>query len=266
MTQGIIWAAYGTTFTFLMTAAGSAFVFFFRRQISELLQKVLLGFAAGVMIAASVWCLLQHAIERVESSGAFGWIILTAGFLLGVAFLIYFDSRLGHLHSPEKKNRGLLFSGKRPTLLFTAITLHNIPEGMAIGLAFALAAQSGGDPALFTSAVALCLSIGIHDVPEGAIISFLLRQEGIPASRSFFYGSLTGIVQPLFGTLVAFLVGSMQALMPWMLSFAAGAMLYVVMAELIPETQKNERSRAGTLGVLGGFLLMTVLHMVSHVD
>lgn len=259
MGKTILWAAGGTGFTFLMTSLGAALVFFFRRKVNEKAQKILLGFAAGVMIAASVWSLLIPAIEEAEAAGNIGWIPAAGGFLLGILFLMLLDSLMPHLHLDVKQPEGLPSSLKRTTLLMLAVTLHNIPEGMAVGLSFALASQHGGDSAMYTSAVALAIGMGIQNFPEGAAIALPLRQEGLSRGKSFLYGSLSGIVEPIFGVLVVLVAGSVQPLMPWLLSFAAGAMLYVVVEELIPEAHLGEHSNVGTLGVMGGFLVMMIL-------
>ena len=242
MTKALLWAAGGTGFTFLMTALGSAMVFFFRKRMSVSIQRIFLGFAAGVMIAASVWSLIIPAIEEAESLGIPGWLPAAGGFMLGVAA------------APE----GVSSNWKRTTLLMAAVTLHNIPEGMAVGLSFALAAQHG-DASAYTGAMALALGMGIQNFPEGAAISLPLRQEGVPVGKSFLMGSLSGIVEPIFGILTVLIAGSIQPLMPWLLSFAAGAMLYVVVEELIPEAHLGEHSNVGTLGVMAGFLIMMIL-------
>ena len=259
MGKTILWAAGGTGFTFLMTSLGAALVFFFRRKVNEKAQKILLGFAAGVMIAASVWSLLIPAIEEAEAAGNIGWIPAAGGFLLGILFLMLLDSLMPHLHLDVKQPEGLPSSLKRTTLLMLAVTLHNIPEGMAVGLSFALASQHGGDSAMYTSALALAIGMGIQNFPEGAAIALPLRQEGLSRGKSFLDGSLSGIVEPIFGVLVVLVAGSVQPLMPWLLSFAAGAMLYVVVEELIPEAHLGEHSNVGTLGVMGGFLVMMIL-------
>lgn len=258
MNDPIAWAAAGTGFTFLMTTLGAAVVFFFKKQISATVQRIFLGFAAGVMIAASVWSLLIPAIEEAEMAGKIGWIPAAGGFLLGVLFLVLLDSILPHLHAGAKRAEGVAAPWKRTTLLVLAVTLHNIPEGMAVGLSFALAAQHG-DPALYTAAMALALGIGIQNFPEGAAISLPLRREGLPAGKSFLYGSLSGVVEPVFGILVVLVAGGIQPLMPWLLSFAAGAMIYVVVEELIPEAHLGSHSNTGTLGVIAGFLVMMIL-------
>lgn len=254
----VLWAAGGTGFTFLMTALGSAVVFFFRREISGHIQRIFLGFAAGVMVAASVWSLLIPAIEETAANGGIGWIPAAGGFLLGVVFLMGLDSLLPHLHPGSQQAEGVSASWKRTTMLVLAVTLHNIPEGMAVGLSFALAAQHG-DPALYTGAMALAIGIGIQNFPEGAAISLPLRKEGLRAGKAFLYGSLSGIVEPVFGILVVLAAGYIAPLMPWLLSFAAGAMMYVVVEELIPEAHLGEHSNIGTLGVMAGFLVMMIL-------
>ena len=258
MHTAVLWAAAGTGFTFLMTTLGAGLVFFFRKQFSAGLQRVFLGFAAGVMIAAAVWSLLIPAIDQAEAAGLLGWVPAAGGFLLGVGFLLAMDSLLPHLHIGAKQPEGLSAPWKRTTLLFTAVTLHNIPEGMAVGLSFALAAQ-GGQAAGYTAAMALALGIGIQNFPEGAAISLPLRQEGKSVGRAFWMGSLSGVVEPIFGVLTVLIAGSIQPLMPWLLSFAAGAMIYVVVEELIPEAHLGEHSHVGTLGVIFGFVVMMIL-------
>ena len=178
--QSILWAAGGTGFTFLMTTLGAALVFFFKNKISADVQRIFLGFAAGVMIAASVWSLLIPAIDQAEGSGMPGWLPAAGGFLLGILFLMAMDALLPHLHAGAARAEGVASPWKRTTLLVLAVTLHNIPEGMAVGLSFALAAQhAGNDPALYASAMALAIGIGIQNFPEGAAISLPLRQEGL---------------------------------------------------------------------------------------
>ena len=258
MTQSLLWAAGGTGFTFLMTSLGAAVVFFFRRQVTASAQRIFLGFAAGVMIAASVWSLLIPAIEEAEGAGQVGWVPAAGGFVLGVAFLMALDGILPHLHPGAREPEGARSKLHRTTLLIFAVTLHNIPEGMAVGLSFALAAQHN-DPALYAGAMALAVGMGIQNFPEGAAIALPLRQEGVGRTRAFLWGSLSGLVEPVFGLLTVLLAGSIQPLMPWLLSFAAGAMLYVVVEELIPEAHLGEHSNVGTLGVMGGFLIMMIL-------
>ncbi len=254
-----MWAAGGTGFTFLMTALGAAVVFFFRNEINPKIQRIFLGFAAGVMIAASVWSLLIPAIEEAEQKGQIGWIPAAGGFLLGILFLMGLDSLLPHLHPGSQEPEGVATSWKRTTLLVFAVTLHNIPEGMAVGLSFALAAQNGNDPAAVTAAAALALGIGIQNFPEGAAVALPLRQEGMTSTKAFLMGSMSGLVEFIFGVLVVLAAGFIQPLMPWMLAFAAGAMMYVVVEELIPEAHLGEHSNVGTMGVMAGFIVMMIL-------
>ncbi|MCL2107497.1 MAG: ZIP family metal transporter [Oscillospiraceae bacterium] len=256
--QSLLFASGGIGFIFAMTSLGAASVLFFRRAAPEKFQQVCLGFAAGVMTAASVWSLLLPAIEEAESRGLAGWIPASCGFALGVLFLLGLDLLIPHLHPLTGTKGGLASASKRTTLLIFAVTLHNIPEGMAVGLAFALAAQHG-DPALRAAAIALAVGIGIQNVPEGAAISLPLRQEGMPPARAFLLGCLSGAVEPLFGFLAVLLAAWIAPAMPWLLSFAAGAMIYVVVEELVPEAHLGRHSHAGTLSVVVGFLVMMVL-------
>ncbi|MGI5893291.1 MAG: ZIP family metal transporter [Candidatus Merdivicinus sp.] len=258
--ESLLWAGAGTGFTFLMTSLGAAMVFFFRKNaVSPSAQRGFLGFAAGVMTAASVWSLLIPAIEEAEAQGGSGLLPAAGGFILGVLFLWGLDTLLPHLHPDSKNPEGISASWQRTTMLFTAVTLHNIPEGMAVGLTFALAAQHSQDPGAVAAAMALALGMGIQNFPEGAALSLPLRQEGFSRTKSFLFGSLSGIVEPIFGILVVLAAGSIQPLMPWLLAFAAGAMMYVVVEELIPEAHLGEHSNLGTMSVMGGFLVMMIL-------
>ena len=246
MLRSLGWAALGTGFTFLMTTLGAATVFFFSGEPRPKFQKAMLGFAAGVMTAASVWSLLLPAIDQARAEGKLpGWLPAAAGMLLGVVFLAALDSLLPRLRRTPRED------WRQNTLLMTAITLHNVPEGMAVGLAFALAAEGEG----LAGAAALAMGIGIQNFPEGAAISLPLRQEGFSRRRAFLGGELSGSVEPVFGVLVVLAAGAVHPLMPWLLSFAAGAMLYVVVEELVPQAH----SRSGTCGFVGGFLVMMVL-------
>ena len=258
MTQAILWAAGGTGFTALMTASGAAMVFLFRSSASPSLHRVMLGFAAGVMIAASMWSLLIPAIEEAQAMGVAGWLPAAGGSAMGIAFLLLMDYLLPKLTPESFHWREGETSRKRTAMLVLAVTLHNIPEGMAVGISFALAARSG-DPALMTAAGALAMGIGIQNFPEGAAISLPLRQEGMSRGRAFAMGAASGLVEPVFALLTVLAAGSVQPLMPWLLSFAAGAMLYVVVEELIPEANLSQGGHTGTLGVMAGFLLMMIL-------
>lgn len=257
MNHPVLWAAVGTGFTFLMTALGAATVLVFRGRTTPSLQRIFLGFAAGVMVAASVFSLLLPAIEETEALGGIGWLPAAGGFLLGVLFLWGLDNLLPHLHPEAEAPEGLPSSWRRTTLMVLAVTLHNIPEGMAVGLSFALAAQHSGGG--LSAALALAIGIGLQNFPEGAAISLPLRQEGVSTGRSFLYGALSGLVEPIFGILVVLAAGAIEPFMPWLLSFAAGTMLYVVTEELIPEAHLGEHSNVGTLSVMAGFVIMMIL-------
>lgn len=248
MLQSLRWAALGTGFTFGMTTLGAALVFFLAGEPHPRFQRALLGFAAGVMTAASVWSLLLPAIDQASQGALPGWVPAAGGMLTGVAFLAALDALLPRL---RRGRQTMTASWRQTTLLMTAITLHNVPEGMAVGLAFALAAQGDG----FAGAVALAMGIGIQNFPEGAAVALPLRQEGWSRPRAFAGGMLSGAVEPLFGVLVVLAAAGVEPLMPWLLSFAAGAMLYVVVEELVPQAH----SRAGTCGFVVGFLIMMVL-------
>ncbi len=259
MGQALLWAAAGTGFTFLMTTLGAAMVFIFRKEMTGGIQKIFLGFAAGVMIAASVWSLLIPAIEEAEAGGMAGWIPAAGGFIIGIAFLYGLDQLIPHLHPGSAEAEGMSSPMKRTSLLVMAVTLHNIPEGMAVGLSFARAAQHGGDFSIYAAALALALGIGIQNFPEGAAVSLPLRQEGMPLKRAFFMGSMSGVVEPIFGLLTVLVAAFIAPYMPWLLSFAAGAMMYVVVEELIPAAHLGEHSNVGTMGVMAGFLIMMIL-------
>ena len=241
---------------FLGTALGSAFVFFMKREMPALLQKVLLGFASGVMVAASVWSLIIPAIEMGEGPSAV--VSPVIGLLAGFAFLLLIDYITPHIH-PGGEAEGPQSRLSRTTKLALAVTIHNFPEGMAVGVAIAgaVAADFHMDAAL-----ALSLGIAIQNVPEGAIISMPLRAEGNSRWRSFGIGALSGVVEPVGGALVLFLASAVLGIMPFMLAFAAGAMLYVVVEELVPEYSQGKHSNVGTVGFALGFALMMVLDVV----
>lgn len=255
----ILLALEGTGFAWMMTTLGAAVVFFFRKEMKESLQRAMLGFAAGVMIAASVWSLLIPAIEQAEERGQIGWIPAAAGFVLGGAFLMLMDRLIPHLHIGSVKAEGLSSSWKRTTLMVFAVTLHNIPEGMAVGLSFANAMTGDESGASYAAAFALAIGIGIQNFPEGAAIALPLRKEGVSRFKAFACGSLSGIVEPVFGVLTVLAAPFLSPFMPVLLAFAAGAMIYVVVEELIPEAHLGEHSHIGTVGVMAGFLVMMIL-------
>jgi ZIP family zinc transporter len=255
----IVQALLATLFTWSVTALGAGLVFFFR-SVNRIVLDGMLGFAAGVMIAASYWSLLAPAIAMAEESGGIPWLPATGGFLLGGAFLWGVDRVLPHLHLglPRSEAEGIKTSWQRSVLLVLAITLHNIPEGLAVGVAFgALAAGLPG--AALGGAVALALGIGIQNFPEGTAVSVPLRREGMRVGKAFWYGQLSGFVEPVAGVLGAAVVILMRPILPYALAFAAGAMIYVVVEELIPESQYEGSTDIATVGAMLGFAVMMTL-------
>ncbi len=252
-------ALIATLFTWFVTALGAGLVFFFK-SINRKTLDSMLGFAAGVMIAASYWSLLAPAIEMTEGSGIPAWVPATSGFLLGGGFLWLIDKLLPHLHPgfPQQEPAGISTSWQRSVLLVLAITIHNIREGLAVGVAFgALAADLPS--ATLGGAVALAMGIGIQNFPEGTAVSVPLRREGISRLKSFWYGQLSGVVEPIAGVLGALAVIYMRPILPYALAFAAGAMIYVVVEELIPESQLEKHTDVATIGAMLGFAVMMTL-------
>lgn len=258
----VVQALLGTLFTWGVTALGAGLVFFFK-SINKTVLNAMLGFAAGVMIAASFWSLLSPAIEMAESLGQIAWITASVGFLGGGAFLWLVDRTLPHLHMGLKieEAEGIKTSWQRSVLLVLAITLHNIPEGLAVGVAFGAVAHDLPSASL-AGAVALAIGIGLQNFPEGAAVSIPLRREGFSRTKAFFYGQASGIVEPIAGVIGAIAVMSMRPLLPYALAFAAGAMIYVVVEELIPEAQRKEGGSStdvATIGCMIGFAVMMIL-------
>ena len=255
----VLLAFVATLFTWGLTALGSAMVFFFR-EINQKVLNSMLGFAAGVMIAASFWSLLNPAIQMTEAEGGTPWVPAVTGFLAGGAFLLLIDAILPHLHMGKKRSEaeGIKTSWKRSVLLVLAITLHNIPEGLAVGVAFGALAFSP-DSAAIAGAVALALGIGIQNFPEGAAVSVPLRREGFSRLKAFNYGQLSGAVEPIAAVIGASLVLLMRPILPYALSFAAGAMIFVVVEELIPESQNGNETDYSTVGAMLGFATMMLL-------
>lgn len=248
----------GLAIPLIGTTLGSAMVFFLRGEMKESLQKFLLGFASGVMIAASVWSLLIPSIEMAEGQGVIPWIPAAVGFLLGMGFLLLLDSLVPHLHIDSDKPEGVHSHFKKSTMLTFAVTLHNIPEGMAVGVVFA-GVLSGDSVVSMTGAFALSIGIAIQNFPEGAIISMPLASNGLSKPRAFAYGFGSGAVEPIAAALTIMLTGLIVPALPYLLAFAAGAMIYVVTEELIPEAQGGSHSNIGTIGVAFGFVLMMIL-------
>jgi ZIP family zinc transporter len=252
-------AVVATLGTWALTALGASIVLFFR-EIDRRVMDVMLGFAAGVMIAASFWSLLAPSIEMAESFGVAPWWPALVGFLAGGAFIGLIDRVLPHLHPHMRREfaEGVETGWQRTVLLVLAITLHNIPEGLAVGVAFG-AAAAGLPAATFGGAVALAIGIGLQNLPEGAAVAVPLRREGLSRSRALWYGQLSGIVEPVAGFVGAVAVLAMMPILPYALAFAAGAMIYVVVEELIPESQAGAHGDYATMGALGGFAIMMVL-------
>jgi len=255
----ILLALGATLFTWLLTALGSSMVFFFK-TINKRILNSMLGFAAGVMIAASFWSLLKPAIEMAEENGSIPWIPALIGFLTGGAFLLLIDKILPHLHMglAVDKAEGIKTQWQRSVLLVLAITLHNIPEGLAVGVSFGALANNP-DLGMLAGAVALAIGIGLQNFPEGAAISIPLRREGFSRLRAFNYGQMSGIVEPIAGVIGAYLVLTITPLLPYALSFAAGAMIFVVVEELIPESQTGSETDLSTIGAMIGFATMMLL-------
>ena len=250
--------AMGLLIPFLGTLLGSSMVFLMKNEISKKVGKILLGFAAGVMIAASVWSLLIPAIEMTEEQGKTAWIPATIGFLLGIVFLLTLDSVVPHLHLESNKPEGIKAKWKKTTMMVFAVTLHNIPEGMAVGVLLA-GALIGNGGITMTGALTLAIGIAIQNFPEGAIISMPLKSEGVSKTKAFLYGTLSGIVEPIGAMITILLTNAVVPILPYLLSFAAGAMIYVVVEELIPESQAGPHSNIGTIGVAIGFAIMMIL-------
>ena len=249
---------WGLLLPFLGTAAGAACVFGMKRDLSRQVQRALMGFAAGVMVAASIWSLLLPAMEQAAGLGRWAFVPAAAGFWLGILFLLLLDHVIPHLHRSAGQTEGPKSRLARTTMMVLAVTLHNIPEGMAVGVVYA-GLLSGSARITAGGALALALGIAIQNFPEGAIISMPLRAEGKSRGRAFAAGVLSGAVEPVFGAAAAFAAGLAVPAMPYLLSFAAGAMLYVVVEELIPEMSAGRHSNVGVLLLAAGFVLMMAL-------
>ncbi len=253
----ILAALYATTFTWLVTAAGASLVFFFKTMNRAVLDGML-GFTGGVMVAASYWSLLAPAIEMSEGEGFTKVIPAASGFLMGALFLFALDKTLPHLHINFKETEGIKSPWQRTTLLVLAITLHNIPEGLAVGVLFGGVA-AGIPEASIAGAVTLAIGIGIQNFPEGIAVSMPLRRMGMSRRKSFMYGQSSAIVEPIAGVLGALAVTFFTPILPYALAFAAGAMIFVVVEEVIPETQQDKNTDIATLGFVGGFIVMMSL-------
>lgn len=248
--DNILYSIVGIIIPFIGTSLGSGFVFFLKSKINEKIQKMLVGVAAGVMIAASVWSLILPAVEMAENQGIIAWIPATVGFVLGVVFLLITNYWTAKIEDGKNENK--------INMLLFSVTLHNIPEGMAVGVCFAgfLAGNAGID---LLEAMLLAIGIAIQNIPEGAIISMPLKIEGMRKKKAFAYGVLSGIVEPISALLTVLLLNIILPLLPYLLSFAAGAMIYVVIEELVPEINDGEKTKLGVIGVTIGFIIMMIL-------
>ena len=247
----------GIMIPFVGTTLGAACVFFMKKELNEFINKGLFGFAAGVMMAASVWSLLIPALDM--SSGKFSFMPAAVGLATGIGFMLLLDQIIPHLHYSNDKPEGLKNENiRKTTMLILAVVLHNIPEGMAVGVVF-IGAMNNNSAITLAGAFALAIGVAIQNFPEGAIISMPLRSEGMSKSKSFLYGLSSGIVEPVGSILTILFASTIEPLMPYLLSFAAGAMIYVVVEELIPEASKGEHSNIGTIGFALGFILMMIL-------
>ena len=266
----------GLLVPFLGTSLGAACVFFMKNGLNRLVQKALLGFASGVMVAASVWSLLIPSIDMSEGMGKFAFLPAAIGFIFGILFLLLMDKIIPHLHMNEDKPEGLPSHLKKTTMLVLAVTLHNIPEGMAVGVVFAglLSGNNGITMAVgvvcagylignthitFKGMMALSIGIAIQNFPEGAIISLPLKSEGGSTKKAFWYGVASGVVEPIAAGITIILAGIITHMLPYLLAFAAGAMIYVVVEELLPEASEGEHSNINTIGFAAGFLIMMIL-------
>ena len=246
----------GVIIPFLGTTLGAALVFFLKDKLHPLVEKSFLGFAAGVMIAASVWSLILPAMELTSHS--LKWFPAAIGFLLGIFFLLALDQFVPHIHLNQEEPEGIHMQLKKTTMLILAVTMHNIPEGMAVGIVFAGMLAEGNAISL-SAALSLSVGIAIQNFPEGAVISMPLHSYGMKKKRAFLFGTLSGIVEPIAAIITILLTSAIVYILPYLLSFAAGAMIYVVVEELIPQSQVGEHSNIGTIGVAIGFIIMMIL-------
>ena len=249
---------WGLIIPFIGTTLGAACVLFLKNELKPVIQKSLLGFAAGVMVAASVWSLLIPAMDMSESMGKFAFVPAAVGFLLGIGFLLFLDQVIPHFHANRGEAERPKSSLKKSTMLVLAVTIHNIPEGISSGAIFAGLLMDNANVTL-AGAFALSIGIAIQNLPEGFIVSLPLKNEGGSRKKAFFYGSMSGIVEPIAGGITVLFAAYLTPILPYLLAFAAGAMIYVVVEELIPESAEGEHSNIGTIGFAVGFVLMMIL-------
>lgn len=258
----VLWALAGGMATFGATALGSAAVFLFRHEVGRTLQRIFLGFAAGIMLAACFWSLLVPSADMAAEQGIPPWIPTSVGFLSGGLILLLLDRLLPHEHPETHTREGLRTHLGKRTMFVLAVTLHNIPEGFAVGLTFAVAASEHVSGVVSPSlAIMLAVGMCIQNIPEGAAVSLPLQDDGMSKVRAFLYGSASGVVEPIAAVIAALLVDAITVAMPWLLALAAGAMMYVTVEELIPEAHLGEHSHTGTFSVMTGFILMMVLEL-----
>lgn len=250
--------ALGFCIVFLSTALGASLVYFFKNDISLKINTLFLGFASGIMIAASIWSLLLPAIEQSSNFGKLDFLPAAIGFLLGGIFLVLLDKIVPHFHSGTNEEEGPHTALKKSTKLFLAVTIHNIPEGLAVGFAFGAAAVLG-DTASYIAALGLAIGIAIQNFPEGAAVALPMKGATGSRNKAFIYGAGSGIVEPIFAVIGYFLAAYISVLQPWLLAFAAGAMIFVVAEDLIPDAKLNEHPHLGTWGVMAGFVVMMIL-------
>lgn len=246
----VLYSIIGILIPFVGTSFGSGFVFFMKKNMSERFKKITVGFAAGVMIAASVWSLILPSVEMAENQNVLPWVPATVGLILGVVFLIIINNTAEKIES--KKN------GKKMNMLLFSVTLHNIPEGMAVGVSFAAFLAGNAGVELY-EAMLLAIGIAIQNIPEGAIISMPLKMEGSSRTKAFIYGVLSGIVEPIAAFITVLMINIIVPVLPYLLSFAAGAMIYVVVEELVPEIHSGKKSFLGVIGFTAGFVVMMIL-------
>lgn len=254
----VLMTIIGICFIFIMTTLGASVVFFFKGDISQKVNTLFLGFASGIMIAASIWSLLLPAIEASASYGNLNWLPAVIGFIIGGLFLVLLDKLIPHFHKGASEDEGPRVALKKSTKLFFAVTIHNIPEGLAVGFAFGAAALIGTNAA-FISALGLAIGIGVQNLPEGAAIALPMKNVTGNRGKAFLYGMGSGVVEPLFAIIGYFLATYITILQPWLLAFAAGAMIFVVAEDLIPDAKLTENPHLGTWGVMVGFAVMMIL-------
>lgn len=257
--NGVIFALIGTLFTFSITTLGAFNVFFVKRRPSDDIQKVFLGFAGGVMVAASIWSLLVPGINAANENNQISWLVVSGGFIIGVIILLAADRLIKKKYEKIMNRSKKVTLKKNTVMMILAITIHNIPEGIAVGLAFSLAAQDTMNAGLMSGAIALAIGIGIQNYPEGTAVALPLIGDGMSKKKAFLIGSMSAIVEPVFGVMAASLSSYIQPALPLLLALAAGTMIYVVVEELIPQAHMSEKDTIGTLGFIVGFLVMMIL-------